>query len=78
MVTHTCKAKSSGKLQFRNRHFVISGVLSLPPPSQTKIIVAALYSSLLCCSFKEAVMPMMTISLPGEEGLAWGRKSEKL
>ena len=30
-MRHTCKAKSSGKLQFRNRHFVISGVLSLPP-----------------------------------------------
>ena len=27
----TCKAKSSGKLQFCNRHFVISGVLSPPP-----------------------------------------------
>ena len=29
---HTCKGKSSGKLLFRNRHFVISGVLSPPPP----------------------------------------------
>ena len=31
-VRHTCKAKSRGKLQFRNRHFVNSGVRSLPTP----------------------------------------------
>ena len=34
-VRHTCKAKSTGKLQFRNPHFVISGVLSPPPPPPT-------------------------------------------
>ena len=46
-MMHTCKAKkSSGKLQFRNCHFVISGVLSLPTPHPTKTIVAVLYSSL--------------------------------
>ena len=33
-------------MQFRNRHFVISGVLNAPPPTPTKIIVAVLYSSL--------------------------------
>ena len=33
-MRHTCKAKSSGKLQFHNRHFFISGVLSPPPPPQ--------------------------------------------
>ena len=32
-VRHTCKAKSSGKLEFCNRHFIISGVLSPPPPN---------------------------------------------
>ena len=32
IVRHTCKGKSSGKLQFCNRYFVISGVRSLPPP----------------------------------------------
>ena len=31
-VRHTCKAKSSGQLQFHNHHFVISMVLSLPHP----------------------------------------------
>ena len=45
-VRHTCKGKNSGKMQLRNRHFVISGVLSHPPP--TKIIMAVLYSSLPC------------------------------
>ena len=29
-VRHTCKRKSSGKLEFHNRHFIISGVLGLP------------------------------------------------
>ena len=38
-VRHTCTAKSSGKLQFCNRHFVISGVLSPPTPTPTKKIV---------------------------------------
>ena len=47
-VRHTCKGKSSGKMQFCNRHFVISGVLSQPPrPTPTKIIVAVLHSSLM-------------------------------
>ena len=32
----TCTAQSGGKLQFCNRHFVISGVLSLPLPHPTK------------------------------------------
>ena len=44
-VRHTYKGKSRGKMQFRNCHFVISGVLS-QPPAPTKKIVAVLYSSL--------------------------------
>ena len=39
--------KGSGKMQFCNRHFVISGVLSHPHPTPTKIIVAVVYSSLV-------------------------------
>ena len=37
-MRHPCKIKSSGKMQFCNRPFVISGVHSLPTP--TKMIVA--------------------------------------
>ena len=45
-MRHTCKAKGSEKLQFHHCHFVISGVMSPPPPTPTRIIVAVLYSSL--------------------------------
>ena len=61
-VRHTCKAKSSGKLQFPNRHFVISGVLSPPPPTPTKTIVAVLYSSLV---------PLANAACPYPHSCSW-------